>query len=61
MQKQIKNMFFVSEIIAFKLSVLSREYSSSTVNMLTNILKTSHITKRDFLQLSCLHREQKIW
>ena len=32
-----------------KLSLLKREYLSSTVNMLTNILKNLHITKRHFL------------
>ena len=32
-----------------KLSALGRGYLWSAVNMLTNILKTIHITKRDFL------------
>ena len=54
MQKEIQNIFFVS----VKLSVLRREYLSLAVNLLTMILKTLYITKRDFLQLNCLHREK---
>ena len=65
MQKEIEKMFFVSEIIAselgcLKLSLLIREYLSSPVNMLRNILKTLHITKIHFFQLNCLHSDQYI-
>ena len=44
----------------FKLSLLRREYFSSTVNVLTSSLKILPITKRDFSLLSCLHSYQKI-
>ena len=56
-------MFFASDVSCIwigclKLSVLTREYLSSAVNMLGNIFKVFHITEKDFLQLSCLHSEQ---
>ena len=41
-----------------KLSLLRREYFSSAVNGLTNSPKIFHITRRDFLNLNCLHRDQ---
>ena len=41
-----------------KLFLLSREYLSSAVNLLTNSPKILYITKRDFFQLSCLHSDQ---
>ena len=41
-----------------KLSLLGREHLSTTLIVLTKSLKLSHITKRDFLQLSCLPVDQ---
>ena len=41
-----------------KLSLLRRDYLWSAVNMLKNILKTLHVTKRAFFQLSCFHNDQ---
>ena len=45
----------------YKLSLLRREYLPSAVNGLTNSPKILHITKRDFFNLNCLHRDQEIW
>ena len=56
-----KNFFFWDNCIwigCLKLSLLRRENLSWAVNMLTNIDKTLHITKRDFLQLNYLQSEQ---
>ena len=44
----------------FKLSLLRREHLSLAANMRTNILKTLHITKRDFPHLNCLHSEDEV-
>ena len=41
-----------------RLSRLRREYLPWVVNVLTNWLKTLHITKRDFSQLNCLDSNQ---
>ena len=38
-----------------------REYLSSAVNMLTNSLKISYVTKRDSFTLNYLHSDQLIW
>ena len=43
-----------------KLSLSTREYLSSAVNMLTNSLKISHVTKRDFFRVNSFHIDQKI-
>ena len=43
------------------LSLLRREYLSSAVSVLTNSVKTIHITSRDFFELNCLHSDQSIW
>ena len=40
------------------LSLLSRKYLSSAVNMLTDILKTFHITKKIFFKLNRFHNDQ---
>ena len=59
-----KFLFFWNNCICIgylKFSVLRRGYLSSVVNMLTNILKTLHITKRHSLQFNCLHSEQVVW
>ena len=45
-------------ICCLKLSLLRREYLSSHVIMLRNIIESLSITKRDFLQLNCLHSDQ---
>ena len=61
--KKFGKSFFVSEIIASwnKLSQLRREYLWSAVNILTKSPKIWHITKREFLQLNCVHSDQEIW
>ena len=41
-----------------KLSLLRKKRLLSAVNMSTNILKTLHVTKRDFFQLTCLRSNQ---
>ena len=55
MQKKLEIFFSFSGIsISFgyvKLSLLSGEYLSTGVNVLTNILKVYHITKREFFQM----------
>ena len=43
-----------------KLSLLSREYLSSAVNMLTKSLNILHSTNMDFLQLNYVHPDQQI-
>ena len=45
----------------FKLSLLTREYLLSAVNGLANSPKNFCITQREFLNLNCLHGDQKIW
>ena len=42
----------------YKSSVLRRQYLSLAVNVLTNSPNILHITKRDFVRLSCLHSHQ---
>ena len=41
-----------------KVSLLRREYLLWAVNVWRNSLKNLHITKREFLQLNCLHSDQ---
>ena len=53
MQKKIQKKFFVfqiiaSELVALKISLLSRECVSLTVDVLTNSLRILFITKTDF-------------
>ena len=43
MQKKIEKKCFVFEINTSELSVLTREYLSSAVNVLTKSLKTFHV------------------
>ena len=43
---------------SFKLPLLTREYLSSAVNVLTNSLKISHSTNIDFLQLNYIQSDQ---
>ena len=47
-------------ICCVKFPLLRREYLSSAVNVLTNILNISHVTKRDSFQLNYLHNDQWI-
>ena len=66
MQKKNEgNIFFLSDNIVWigcvQLSPLRREYLSSAVNVLTNSLKISHMTKRDFFKLNYLRSDQYIW
>ena len=44
-----------------KLSLLRREYLSSDVAVLTNSLKTLHVTKSDFFELNFRHIDKWIW
>ena len=43
-----------------KLSLLRREYMSLVVNVLTNSLKISHFTKRDFFKLNFIHNDEYV-
>ena len=66
MQKKIEKIFFNLEIIAFELVALNTrftetEYLSSGVNMLTNSLKISDTTKKEFLELIFFQSDQKNW
>ena len=66
MQKKIQKIFFHLEIYAFELVALKtpltdREYLSSGVNMLTNSLKISDITKTEFLKLVSFQTDPKMW
>ena len=64
MQWKIHKMYFVLEIKAFKVvrkSIYSdEEYLSSGVDVLTNSLKISDITKEDFFQLNLSRIDGKI-
>ena len=65
MQKKIQKIFFHLEIYAFELVALKtpltdREYLSSGVNMLTNSLKISDTTKREFFELIIFQSNEKI-
>ena len=44
-------------IDCFKLPLLSIEYFSSAVNVVTNSTEILHIIKRDFSRLNCLHSD----
>ena len=48
-------------IRCIKLPVLRKEYLSFSVNVLTNSLKISYLTKSDYFQLNYLHSDQWIW
>ena len=66
MQQKTEKIFFYFEIIAFELIVLAlafteRECFSSGVNRLTNSLKISDTTKREFSKLISFRRDEKIW
>ena len=58
MQKKIQKIFLDFETIAFEL--VEREYLSLGVNMLTNSLKISDTSKKEFLELIFLESAQKI-
>ena len=44
-------------IVCIELSLLRREYSSWSVNVLTKRLKTLHVTKSNFFELNYFHRD----
>ena len=56
MEQKIRRKIFGSG----KFSQFGRGYLSSTVNVLTNAPKISHITKRDILQISFPQSGEKI-
>ena len=58
MQEKIDKKLFVFEIGCVKLSLLRREYLSSTVNVLTNSYKALRLTKKDFFRLNYLQNDQ---
>ena len=61
-KKKIRKSFLFGDncvrIGCFKLSLLSREYLSSAVNVLTNSYKALRLTKTDFLRLNYLPNDQ---
>ena len=66
MHKKNEKKFFcfcheIIWILSIELSLLRREYFSSTVNVLNKSLETLHITTSDFFQLNYLHIDQLIW
>ena len=62
MQKKTKKFFFIShniiQIGCVKFSLLSGEYMSSAVNVLTNSHNILHITKSNFFKLNILIGDQ---
>ena len=60
-EKKSENVFCFREnciwLHCVKLSLLRREYLLSALSVLGNSLEILHITKRDFLQINCLHRD----
>ena len=63
MQKNIEKTIFDFLVIGFDLVALAfteREYLSSSVNSLTNSLKTSHTSKSKLFELIFFHSGQKI-
>ena len=62
MQKKIRKRFLFGDICVriycVKLSLLRREYLSSTVNVLTNRYKALRLTKPDFFRLTYLPNDQ---
>ena len=48
---------FIS-VVCIELSLLRREYLSSTINVLIKSLKTLRVTKSDFFQRNYLHSDQ---
>ena len=63
-KSQGKIFYFIDNftwIGSIKYSLLESEYLSTALNMLTNSLKISHITKRDFLQFNIVPIDQIIW
>ena len=57
-KKLVVSELIVSKLVALKLSLLRREYLSSALKVLTNCLKILRSTKRNFLQLILVHRDQ---
>ena len=65
MQQKIQKLIFDFEIITFKLLALNTRFYRETilfigVNQLTNSLKISHTTKKNFFQLIPFQSDQKI-
>ena len=60
MQKRIQKTFFVSQIIASQNVAKNCLYSevNTSYRQLTNSPKILHISKRDFFNLNCVHRDQ---
>ena len=48
-------------VVCIELSLLRREYLSSTVNVLTKSLKTSQVSNSDFFEFSLFHSELYLW
>ena len=64
-KKEFKNIFhFWGNCIwkcCYKYFLLRTEFLLSGVNGLTNSPTILHITQRDFLKLSCVHKHQQTW
>ena len=62
MQKQIQKILLVCEIISSRIVSIKKRIllnrDKSAVSMLTNIITTLHITKKDFLRRNCIHSKQ---
>ena len=64
MQKKLEKIFFDFQIAATELVALStcpyyQRYFSSGVNMLTNSLKVTDTTKREFFELIFIQSDRK--
>ena len=64
MQKKLEKIFFDFQIAAFELVSLNtcpycQRYFSSGVNMLTNSLKVTDTTKREFFELIFIQSDRK--
>ena len=61
-KKKFKKEFCFSDnsiwITSVKLSLLTSEYLSSAVNVVTDSLKILHTTNRNFFLLNCLDNDQ---
>ena len=63
MQRKIEKIFLVSEIIASEMAAVNcLYYEGNTCHgrslRLRNSFNSLHLSKRDFLQRSCLHSDQ---
>ena len=57
-RNSVLSELMVSELVALKLPLLSREFLSSAANVLTNSLNFLHRTEVDFFRLNYVESDQ---